>query len=566
MEVKPRKKVFIDSRSQNFMNKLINKLTADDVLLYFDVEISCSDFLLENGKTKSAISRPNYDLFLAEATKECDVFIYDLNTSVPAHLQTHLKILKNFGFLEATKKLILISNVLTWEFSEPLFAAVNEDNEKSITSDLDEKGDAEEEKEEEPVQNEEGNEDDDYNIEQSEEETETKEEEAKKEGDDQVEQTDEIKTPIYFSDKNYLRRMGKGKYLKMIGIENLALNLRKSCPNLTVNILCPGVIYGEEEQDLYELFKISWIQNPEILQIIDKGQNEIPMIHFLDFLTFIKFVTFESTHNKEYIFVNDKNRKRLQKQIIRSIAVGVNKGPVKKTTREACVYEKRVKRLLSLNIKWKFSNIIRDHIKKLIELQEKEEEEKQQVNDEDEENPDEKVKTVSKPLQGRPILDYRLLYENGFVKNIQKVKEEFITNHKLNHIKICIIGGPFSGKTLLAKKLAANYNIPYIQSDSLVEYYISLKNSFSEEILNLLETKKEEELTKQIEEYEKRKKQGKKVPISPPVKEDITVTVPDKILVKMFKLRLNMNDCLNRGYVIDGFPDSYKNACKFYES
>ena len=34
----------------------------------------------------------------------------------------------------------------------------------------------------------------------------------------------------------------------------------------------------------------------------------------------------------------------------------------------------------------------------------------------------------------------------------------------------------------------------------------------------------------------------------------------DEFLIKCFKWRLLQNDCLNRGYILDGFPRSYKNA------
>ena len=51
----------------------------------------------------------------------------------------------------------------------------------------------------------------------------------------------------------------------------------------------------------------------------------------------------------------------------------------------------------------------------------------------------------------------------------------------------------------------------------------------------------------------------------PPVKEEIDVSVSDKLLIRMLKIRLNMNDCINRGYVIDGFPSSYQTAAKLFK-
>jgi adenylate kinase len=38
------------------------------------------------------------------------------------------------------------------------------------------------------------------------------------------------------------------------------------------------------------------------------------------------------------------------------------------------------------------------------------------------------------------------------------------------------------------------------------------------------------------------------------------VRLPDEILFKILRLRLTENDCRNRGYVLDGFPKTYKQA------
>jgi adenylate kinase family enzyme len=560
---KPRVRVFIDSRNQQFVDRLIRRLTSEDVLLFYDVEISCSDFSLENGLTKDFVNRSSYELYLAEATRECDVFVYDLNSSIHSHFQTLLKILKNFPLQDTKKKLVLISNILTWEFAEKLFEADNEDNEKSFVSGQQDTEDGEQTNEE-AVEEKEENEEDDFAVDLSEEED---KEDDKKETEPADDAKPQDKKQLYFSEKDCLRRMGKGKYLRMIGLENLALNLKKSNSNLAVTILCPGVIYGEEEQGLGQLFKISWLQNPEVLQILGKGTNEIPMIHYNDFLTFVKFSVLENTDRHEYVFVVDRNRKRLQRQIIKSIAKGVNKGLTTKVSSEDSLYEKKLKRVLSLDVKWKYPNIIKNHVKKLRELQEKEEKERQQQTneaDEDNEGVDIDVPPAQK-LPSRSILDYRLIYETGFVKNITQIKDEFIKASSLSQIKVCVVGGPYVGKTHIAKRLAQNYNIPYINADQLVQYFIGLKDSFSEEITSYLEQKREELFTKTTEDYEKRKKQGKVVDKTLPVKEDLYVTVSDKMLIKMLKTRLNMNDCINRGYVIDGFPNSHQTASKLFK-
>ena len=38
------------------------------------------------------------------------------------------------------------------------------------------------------------------------------------------------------------------------------------------------------------------------------------------------------------------------------------------------------------------------------------------------------------------------------------------------------------------------------------------------------------------------------------------VRVPDELLWEVLRLKLNENDCRNRGYILDGFPRLYKGA------
>lgn len=41
---------------------------------------------------------------------------------------------------------------------------------------------------------------------------------------------------------------------------------------------------------------------------------------------------------------------------------------------------------------------------------------------------------------------------------------------------------------------------------------------------------------------------------------DSDITVPNDLLWEVLKLKLSENDCRNRGYILDGFPRTYKDA------
>ena len=42
--------------------------------------------------------------------------------------------------------------------------------------------------------------------------------------------------------------------------------------------------------------------------------------------------------------------------------------------------------------------------------------------------------------------------------------------------------------------------------------------------------------------------------------DNMKARIPDDLLYKMYKIRLKQNDCINRGYILDGYPRSHKDA------
>jgi adenylate kinase len=47
-------------------------------------------------------------------------------------------------------------------------------------------------------------------------------------------------------------------------------------------------------------------------------------------------------------------------------------------------------------------------------------------------------------------------------------------------------------------------------------------------------------------------------------REKLQVRLPDEILFKLLKIRLTENDCRNRGYILDGYPRTYKHAREIF--
>lgn len=72
-------------------------------------------------------------------------------------------------------------------------------------------------------------------------------------------------------------------------LESQILTLDKS--NLKAYVITPGLIYGNGEDVLYELFKTAWMKPDEELPIYGDGTNIIPMIHVHDLAAIVNKTT-----------------------------------------------------------------------------------------------------------------------------------------------------------------------------------------------------------------------------------------------------------------------------------
>ena len=98
----------------------------------------------------------------------------------------------------------------------------------------------------------------------------------------------------------------------------------------------------------------------------------------------------------------------------------------------------------------------------------------------------------------------------------------------------------------------------------------NLPNELGEGIKNFFNEKKEELVSAKQAEYEELKEKQKKIPkelrdpLEPFDPESVDVRLSDEDVYKCYKWRLNQNDCLNRGYILDGYPKKYEDAVQLF--
>lgn len=154
--------------------------------------------------------------------------------------------------------------------------------------------------------------------------------------------------------------------------------------------------------------------------------------------------------------------------------------------------------------------------------------------------------------------------KEGIIENTKKLNVEFNEARNLNPVKIFITGPPASGKTFYSEKITNYYNVPRINVKELTDKAMAMANVGEEEEQDELGAAikaKIEELKDAEVERITGENEAAGIEDPPEVDRDsLSVRVPDEFLYQLLKIRLQENDCRNRGYILDGFPRTYKDC------
>lgn len=83
------------------------------------------------------------------------------------------------------------------------------------------------------------------------------------------------------------------------------------------------------------------------------------------------------------------------------------------------------------------------------------------------------------------------------------------------------------------------------------------------ELANEIKAKVEELRDAMVQQIEENRPETDEEP--PEIdRESLAIRLPDDILHKLIKIALSENACRNRGYILDGYPRTYKDACEIF--
>ena len=316
-----------------------------------------------------------------------------------------------------------------------------------------------------------------------------------------------------FSEDEYHKRIPLPKYLVQKQLEQTALSLSQHNARLRVHVVWAGFVYGNGEQNdiFYEFFRRAWVSlHPDLaaLPVIEKGDNYLPTVHVSDLTSAIDLILTDGQSFSSTLFAVDQSNSSTQKEIMTAISEGIGSGATKEVS-IAEVVEEPWCEFLQANVKLAVSPVLAD--------------------------------------------GFKWKCPQGINKDtMAMLNDEFNFFRGLFPLKVFITGPPCAGKTYFAQKLVEQYGVPHITIKDIVAMGMALTNDYGQKL-----KEKIEELKGQAEaEYEKTRK--KKDPDFD--RAAYNPRLPDETLYDLVKIQLNSAGCMNKGFILDGFPRSKEDA------
>jgi len=188
-------------------------------------------------------------------------------------------------------------------------------------------------------------------------------------------------------------------------------------------VVAAGLPYGGKEDIFHYFFKVAWHGESAALNIIGTGENIVPTIHAKDLSNIVVSVA-DSKPKTRYILAVDDSMNSMT-DIITSISKSLGTGNVMNISREEA--------LLLPEITQRIFDII----------------------------------SVNLRMEGTWIKEgakFEWTSETGIIENMPAVIDEYKRSRGLLPIRICVLGPPASGKSLVASQLCQHYKLHHLKN------------------------------------------------------------------------------------------------------
>ncbi|GAV00379.1 hypothetical protein RvY_11237 [Ramazzottius varieornatus] len=293
---------------------------------------------------------------------------------------------------------------------------------------------------------------------------------------------------------------------------------------LITTVVAAGLLYGYGEKVLHWMFKEAWQDETAALQVPGDGKNKIPSIHVHDLCQIVQNIC-EAKPKSHYLIATDERRQNLSK-VATAVSKALASGEVVSVKPEDLFSAKKLTQadvdLLTCDLKF--------------------------------------TTAVTKDMQ------IQWVAEKGLFDYMAKAVQEFLAVRNLTALKLVVLGPPFAGKTYMAKRLAAFYDIQYLKVEEIIQGAIdNLRQVIiaSKEAAAIKATMEQFEDAPDAEEEEGPTKGDIAQQMLDRIQESKAIhegKLEDRFVIQFVREKLLTKACQNKGFVFDGFPDSYANA------
>ncbi|XP_041669113.1 adenylate kinase 7 isoform X2 [Cheilinus undulatus] len=315
---------------------------------------------------------------------------------------------------------------------------------------------------------------------------------------------DDLELPL--TDVMYWRRRAHPNFKHHIDLEKRVVKMGKTNRKLfSTYVVASGLQYGMGEQIFHFFFKTSWLGVEQSVPVFGEGKNIIPTIHVKDLASVVHNVI-EHQPKLYYLLAVDQSKNTME-EIIKAVSSALGSGEIRKKESEE-------------------SFLIRDlSVMEIDSLQ---------------------VNLRLEAAHINELFSINWSCETGMVENMERVVDEFRNNRQLLPLCLCVVGPPAVGKTTVSKLISEHYKL----------CHITLKEAIAETIANLEFVVKNPDSEKNDDYYT-----AEELLLN--LKESMEKNggvLEDHLLIKVLKQKLMSRPCKNQGFVLDGFPETHRQA------
>jgi len=278
-------------------------------------------------------------------------------------------------------------------------------------------------------------------------------------------------------------------------------------------VVAAGLPYGGKEDIFHYFFKVAWHGDTEALNIIGTGENIIPSIHVQDLSNIVTSVADAKPKTRYIVAVDDSMNSMTD--IITCISKNLGTGNVMNITREEALLipeiSQRVFDILSVNLR----------------------------------------------MEGTWIKEgakFEWVSETGILENITTVVDEYKRSRGLLPIRLCVMGPPAAGKSLIASQLCQHYKLHHLKIADVIQQSIE-KLEKQAARAESEEGEEDDESAQQAQET---------LDLLNESKQENNDRYEDQYIIQFFTEKLLSMPCQNQGFVMDGFPKTYSQAKELF--